>query len=104
MRISDWSSDVCSSDLGDLADPAEQAVEQKQRVRRRQRIAADPVNRPEVDESKGAGIEEAHIAGATGRQATLQVLLERRAQVLHEGGENGNRNPELEHGDRKSVV
>src|SRR3546814_20393509 len=82
-------------------------------MRRWQRRAADPVNRPEVQEGKGAGVEEAHVAGAAGREAPLQVLLQRRAQVLHEGGENGERNPALEHGegfldslsgDRKSVV
>src|SRR3546814_20930971 len=73
-----------------------------QRIRGWQRIAADPVNRPEIQEGKGAGVEEAHVAGAAGRQAALQVLLQRRAQVLHEGGENGDRNPELEQ-DRKST-
>src|SRR3546814_2692685 len=71
-------------------------------MRRWQRRAADPVNRPEVQEGKGAGVEEAHVAGAAGRQAPLQVLLQRRAQVLHEGSEKGDRNPEFEHGMGRS--
>src|SRR3546814_5579312 len=52
MRISDWSSDVCSSDLRNIGDIAQRAFE----ARARQRTPADEGGRHLRDERRGAAL------------------------------------------------
>src|SRR3546814_18675337 len=64
MRISDWSSDVCSSDLDTLRDAgiecmiADEAVEmRRRRARNRDMIAADAARRAPRSEERRVGKE-----------------------------------------------
>src|SRR3546814_12751003 len=73
MRISDWSSDVCSSDLGSTR-PRE-PVGRKTRLPRRRRQRTTTKNAPA---SRGVGD---HRTGRQGRPASVLFLLDRKSVV-----------------------
>src|SRR3546814_8085558 len=54
MRISDWSSDVCSSDLGDIRQPRWQRTREPAHDHRLRRPAAVPDPRPARQRAGGA--------------------------------------------------
>src|SRR3546814_6403212 len=63
MRISDWSSDVCSSDLVHRRD-AEQGVEPRRANPRRQRLHLGVGNQPPVPLDQAAGDRRRHNRSA----------------------------------------
>src|SRR3546814_17712126 len=90
MRISDWSSDVCSSDLADLFANRHlgkprliAAVEQAVGILNRHHARAAPLSgeREETHHAPGILVGEAdmaHLAGLPHRTARVQGFLDRR--------------------------
>src|SRR3546814_13623723 len=90
MRISDWSSDVCSSDLADLFANRHlgkprliAAVEQAVGILNRHHARAAPLSGEREDTHHAPGIlvgeaDMAHLAGLHHRIARVQAFLDRR--------------------------
>src|SRR3546814_10725511 len=85
MRISDWSSDVCSSDLGGLPEGGRH-VEKADDVR-----AQEGLSQAMAD----VRIRRQHGGGAGAPQLFLRLLIARARRDVQRG---------IEHLDRKSVV
>ena len=81
----------------DLRQPAQQAVNEEFGAYPGHGEAAEFDQPPHVDHRERPGVEEPHIGRAGGTEPGLQVLLQRRAQVLEERRGNGEGNPEFEH-------
>src|SRR3546814_5503794 len=91
MRISDWSSDVCSSDLLGIVEAAiKRSVEQ--RAGRLDRHALDPTHRRHA--TGPAGVDEPALDAALGDAVLEEIAIDRRV-ARHEGGAEAGREGRL---------
>ena len=79
----------------DLGEPAQHREEHEARVGVRPRESISLAERRHVDEGERGRVHEPAEGHARGAEGSLEVLLERRPQVLHERGGEGDRYPEL---------
>src|SRR3546814_12333032 len=96
MRISDWSSDVCSSDLPELADT---------RVRQRQIGDLEPAETDEHEEGNGKGHFEHHrAAGAACEMARGDPRAAAKAEKRAHPHVSASTSPPPAHGWFRSTV
>ena len=89
---------------GDLAERAEQRPAEEGRVKRRQRIADEPMQHGDENKREGKAEAETH-EGRSGRaHHGLQMFLHRRAQVLQKRGGDGDGDPEFHGGTTGASV
>ena len=80
---------------GDLADPAQRHPKKERGIDRRQRIGRAEMQHGDDQDGDRAAEAEPHEGRAVRAHDALEVLLQRRPQVLQEGGGNGDRYPEF---------
>src|SRR3546814_2679237 len=89
MRSSDWSSDVCSSDLGKIDDPAAVREQRQQRLGEKEDALEVDVDQPV--ELRLCGVGDQGIVAVSGvvdeviKCIALPSLRERRTQPIHKG-------------------